>query len=675
MGYNLPTNTDYVSANHYNHCCERNPPSSEPGTDYASAYGSPLYAPANGWVVDSKTSNGSATGRYIAIDFDDGRRGRALHLAELWVGNGQYVTQGQQIGLTGASGHGSDWGYGAHVHQTLWDYHGYNFCSSCTLDFELYVGSVEPGPTQRVVGPNGATRRSDPSTANAPAGDPLTPGTLGNFDGWIRGETVEGNNTWFRGTSGNWFWSGGFTDTGTHDLADLNPAVPAAGNQRTVGPNSANGRSDPSTANPATKSAAGNSIVTMDGWITGEDVQGNTVWFRETDGTFYWSGGFTDQGTHDLTDLNTGTPPEEGTTRTVGTNPANIRDLPFTTSPAVSSADGGTVIDMDGYTHGDSVEGNDVWFRRKADADWMWSGGFISAATDGLTAVPTPNPPSPADADNPRGLVEYPPIWPLAFQGLEAPLGFDDCEEPVNRASRSLAGELEVDAVIDTYGIHWTGTMVDQMDWFSYCNSRSSCPTMYMRRDGSQSEMVRPGAKAATAGPDWNWRMFAVETLADVGDDFTPEQWEAHAQNIALLATFDGKLLDGVPVDFKIDRAHVLGHRELDGQEGTECPGDAQIAGLDALIARAQEIYDGEPTEPCPEPDGESRTVPVDTLVQWRDATRDTAEDIDAVIESGGLGRGRRAASQGARRATQVVDHLAPSHPARRTGQAGDHRI
>jgi uncharacterized protein YbjQ (UPF0145 family) len=599
MGYNLPSNTDYVTANHYNHCCERNPPSSEPGTDYGSAYGSPLYAVGPGTVVDLSWSNGGGTGRFIAIDMDDGRRARALHLSDIWVSVGQRVNQGQQIGLTGASGWGSDWGYGAHVHQTLWDYWGYDFCSSCTIDFENYVGSVEPGPTQRVVGPNPANGRSDPSTAN-PATQQLPGGTLANFNGWIRGETVSGNNVWFRGEfSGDWFWSGGFTDTGTHDLTDLNPPVPAAGNQRTTGVNSANGRSDPSTANPATKSVPGNTIVTMDGWITGEDVSGNTVWFREPDGTFYWSGGFTDQGTHDLADLNTGTEPEpSGTTRTVGTNPANIRDLPYTSSPAHSSADGGTVIDVDGFTHGDEVEGNDVWFRRKADSDWMWSGGFTSASTDGLTAVPTPNPPAEGNVNNPRGLVEYPPIWPLAFLGLEAPLGFKDCANPVERASRSDAGGIPVDAVIDTYVIHWTDTGTDDAaatNWHSYCNSRSSCPTTQMNRDGAQTEFIRPGAKPAASGPDWNWRSFAVETVGGP-DNFTDEQWEAHAQNIAELHRHNGKLLDGV--DFTIDREHVLGHRELDGQEGTECPGDAQIAGFDALIARAQEIYDGDVTPP-----------------------------------------------------------------------------
>lgn len=192
-------------------------------------------------------------------------------------------------------------------------------------------------------------------------------------------------------------------------------------------------------------------------------------------------------------------------------------------------------------------------------------------------------------------------MWPLAAQALDAPLGHSDCDDPdSDYASRALSGEDPVVPIIDTYMIHWTGTMVDQMDWFSYCNSRSSCPTTYMRRDGWQSQMIRPGAKPAATGPDWNWRSFAVETLAEPGSDFTAEQWEAHAQNIALLAEFNGKTLDGIPVEFTIDRDHILGHREATG--GTDCPGDAQIEGLDALIVRAQEIYD-ENNPPVPPDD------------------------------------------------------------------------
>ncbi len=144
MGYALPTPTSYVSADYHNHRYERNPPSSEPGTDYGCGYGSAVYAPANGVVVDIQTSPSGGTGRYVAIDFDDGRRGRALHLSATGVSVGQRVSRGQRVATSGASGYGDDWYYGPHAHQTLWNFHGYSFCASCTIDFELYVGS---GPT------------------------------------------------------------------------------------------------------------------------------------------------------------------------------------------------------------------------------------------------------------------------------------------------------------------------------------------------------------------------------------------------------------------------------------------------------------------------------------------------------------------------------------------------
>lgn len=592
MGYNLPTNTDYVSASWYNHCCERNPPSTEPGTDYGSAYGSPLYAVGTGTVVDLKTSNSNATGRFLTIDLDDGRRTRSLHLSEIWVSVGQRVTQGQQIGKTGASGYGSDWGYGAHVHQTLWSTHAYSFCSSCTIDFANYVGQAQPGPAQRAVGPNGANGRSAPNT-QVPVTQTLPPGTIGDFDGWIRGEDVQGNNVWFRGAhSGDYFWSGGFTDQGTHDLADLNPVAPPAGNQRTVGPNGANQRSEPNTSSTLLGTLPPGSLGTFNGWINGQNVEGNTVWFRGTGGDYVWSGGFTDQGTHDLTDLNP--VPAPGAERTVGVNPANIRDYPFTTSPVVSSADPGTVIKMKAWTRGDVVQSNDVWYQRDQDSKWMWSGGFTIIGTDGLPEVDTPQPPDD-NPDNPRNLPEYTPVYPFAFQGLKAPLGFTDCQNPVTPTPRDKAGSDQhpVQPIIDTYVIHWTATMVDQMDWFSYCNSRSVAPTWYMRRDGSTTEFIPPSAKPAATGPDWNWRSVATETLGEPGSDFTPQQWEQHAQIIAWLASYDGKMLDGVPVEFKIDRDHVMGHREcLPGT--TTCPGDNQIAYLDTLLERAREIYDDE---------------------------------------------------------------------------------
>ena len=107
MPYALPAGDVPVSDTWQGHK-NRNPPSSEPGTDYACAYGTILVAAASGTIADLKTSNGSATGRYVTIDLDDGRRTRYLHMSEIWVGVGQRVNQGDHVGKSGASANGSD---------------------------------------------------------------------------------------------------------------------------------------------------------------------------------------------------------------------------------------------------------------------------------------------------------------------------------------------------------------------------------------------------------------------------------------------------------------------------------------------------------------------------------------------------------------------------------------
>ena len=128
---------------------DRNPPSSEPGTDIACAYGTVIWAPYPGTVIEIKTSNSGGMGRFVALQLDDGRTTRAIHMSAVFVGVGQRVDKWTHLGLSGASGYGSDWYYGPHVHQTLWP--GCYWCDA-TIDFMLYVGpdpEPEPEPTPR----------------------------------------------------------------------------------------------------------------------------------------------------------------------------------------------------------------------------------------------------------------------------------------------------------------------------------------------------------------------------------------------------------------------------------------------------------------------------------------------------------------------------------------------
>lgn len=138
-GYLLPTSTTRVSRNWQGHK-NRRPPSTEPGTDYAAPYGSNVYSIEDGVVVGISKSTRGAAGRYVIIDLDDGLTFRVIHLSKVLVKKGQRVKRGQVIAKSGASGHGKEWGYGAHVHLTLWPDRRRIYNTNATIDFEKYVG-------------------------------------------------------------------------------------------------------------------------------------------------------------------------------------------------------------------------------------------------------------------------------------------------------------------------------------------------------------------------------------------------------------------------------------------------------------------------------------------------------------------------------------------------------
>ncbi len=82
---------------------------------------------------------------------------------------------------------------------------------------------------QRQAGPQGANRRSAPSAGSELLEPNLEPNEVGNFVNFAHGEDPygNGNDVWFQGVSGNWFYSGAFTDAGTNDLNDVTVYAPA----------------------------------------------------------------------------------------------------------------------------------------------------------------------------------------------------------------------------------------------------------------------------------------------------------------------------------------------------------------------------------------------------------------------------------------------------------------
>lgn len=147
MGYLRPTDGRTLSSRTAH--TRRVPPSQEAGTDISCDFGTPLRAPAAGRVYAVAGGTGPATGYYVTIDLDDGRRVRYLHLWDRFVVPGQRVSRGDIFALSGGSGYGSMTAAGGagtvgrHVHVTLWPAHEYSFGSNAnTLDFEQYADPI-----------------------------------------------------------------------------------------------------------------------------------------------------------------------------------------------------------------------------------------------------------------------------------------------------------------------------------------------------------------------------------------------------------------------------------------------------------------------------------------------------------------------------------------------------
>lgn len=236
----------------------------------------------------------------------------------------------------------------------------------------------------------------------------------------------------------------------------------------------------------------------------------------------------------------------------------------------------------------DSLIGPATW-------DAAWTAPVTPAtppATPPPVTIPTPPPTSSVSADNPRGLPSYTPVYPGAKFALVAPLG---------DGARGTKGAppVAVPIIIDRAIEHRTGNDGDELDWFSYKNSRSSCPNWYIRKDGTVIELIPPRMKPALTGPEWNWRSVGWE-LQGAGDG-TAAQLEAVCQILAWLASFDGKSLDGIPVSLALTRTSFINHQEA--LPGTECPGTWWVARMDAQLERAKAIYAEKYADPPVVPD------------------------------------------------------------------------
>lgn len=284
------------------------------GLDLRAAVGTPVYAADDGTVrFEGWGKNfswmGSVAGICIVLKHSWGHTGYA-HLSRTVINNGQTVKRGQLIGYSGATGGVT----GAHLHfetLPLSPNFGNGFAGRvdpptiATFHAYGWAGETPVAANQRKVDPSGVNIRTSATSKSAVA-KKLAGGTVVTPDGWVTGEKVDNISIWYK-TNGGYAWAGGFTVENTSGLKDLNP-VPA--DQRTVDPTTVNVREAPTSGSTLVTKLAANSKVTPLGWITGEAVQGISVWYKLTNG-YAWAGGFTKEDTSGLKDLNPVSPSPE----------------------------------------------------------------------------------------------------------------------------------------------------------------------------------------------------------------------------------------------------------------------------------------------------------------------------------------------------------------------------
>lgn len=233
---------------------------------------------------------------------------------------GIYNAQHGHIGVVVRGWDGSTFGT-MEQNAGTWRYLGrYNRTMANMLGFlrpKNNPANVPISSTQRKVGGNPVKRRQGPSTSSAELPDPLQPGTVGNFNGWIYGEQVNdgvaNTNVWYRGTSGNFFWAGGFTEISGHDLENLNPVPPSNPKERVVGVNPARQRSAANTSSNMVGALNAGARVEFANWVRGEKVADavatTDLWYRHADGWFAWAGAFAQVTTDGLTEWVAPAPP------------------------------------------------------------------------------------------------------------------------------------------------------------------------------------------------------------------------------------------------------------------------------------------------------------------------------------------------------------------------------
>lgn len=182
------------------------------GTDYGYPKDAPVRAPADGRLT---LMNDGLNG--VRVTLADGRSIVIRENRSITGTVPRMVKEGEQIAIS-ARVNGAKRMY---EHIEGWE-------NGKRIVFEPMIYTPPAlTPTQRQAKAAGVFARLSPDKSQAVVDSAaVTSSSIADFDAWTPGEAVEGNDIWFSRVLNGvryYYWSGGFTDSGVHDLKDIGP--------------------------------------------------------------------------------------------------------------------------------------------------------------------------------------------------------------------------------------------------------------------------------------------------------------------------------------------------------------------------------------------------------------------------------------------------------------------
>lgn len=187
---------------------------------------------------------------------------------------------------------------------------------------------------------------------------------------------------------------------------------------------------------------------------------------------------------------------------------------------------------------------------------------------------------------------------------------------------------------VDLFIVHHAATTSDAALWGSYTSTARQLSSTYgMARNGDIYGIVGEEFKANTSASKADYRAVTIEIVNSGGESGRPgnaEAWPISQRSFEQLA----RLIADVATRhrFPIDRAHVIGHREVTGKfgdgYGTRCPGEWLYSRMDELCELARR-YQREAA--APPPIGDVRIASTLRLSDW------TAYEDPSLSEKVGL--------------------------------------